>query len=145
MMPSALHLLSHVSGDGYHDLPNERPHLEYARHGYECYGWSIDRGLDGPPPYRMATRPDGLIGALASRVRQLRHEGGWTQQTLADHAGLDRSYIAGVEAGLRNPTVKALGKVAQGLGVSLSQLLATVDRRASVRRRIKPGRLGAKR
>jgi len=59
-------------------------------------------------------------------VRQLRDAKGWTQETLAERAGMDRSYIAGIEAGLRNPSVKAVGKIAKGLGVRLSELFEDV-------------------
>lgn len=52
---------------------------------------------------------------------------GWTQETLAERAGLDRSYIAGVEAGLRNPSIQAVWKIAKGLGLTLSALLESVD------------------
>jgi len=41
---------------------------------------------------------------------------------LAGRAALDRSYIAGIEAGLRNPSTKALAKLARALGVTLSGL-----------------------
>ena len=74
----------------------------------------------------MAKRRDPLLRALGSRVRHLREDKGWTQEVLADHAGLDRSYIAGIEAGLRNPSVKALAKVAKGLGLSISDVVASV-------------------
>ncbi len=74
----------------------------------------------------MAKRRDHLLRALGSRVRHLREDKGWTQEVLADHAGLDRSYIAGIEAGLRNPSVKALAKVAKGLGLSISDVVASV-------------------
>ena len=74
----------------------------------------------------MAKRRDPLLRALGSRVRHLREDKGWTQEVLADRAGLDRSYIAGIEAGLRNPSVKALAKVAKGLGLSISDVVASV-------------------
>ena len=51
---------------------------------------------------------------------------GWTQEVLAEKADLDRSYIAGIEAGIRNPSVKAVAKLARGLGVTLSGLFDTV-------------------
>jgi len=75
----------------------------------------------------MAKRPSQLVSALGARLRKRREHETWTQRVLADRAGLDRSYIAGIEAGLRNPSVKALHKVARGLGVSLSQLVANID------------------
>ena len=59
-------------------------------------------------------------------MRQLRDAKGWTQETLAERASMDRSYIAGIEAGPRNPSVKAVGKIAKGLGVRLSELFEDV-------------------
>jgi len=46
---------------------------------------------------------------------------------LAERADLDRSYVAGIEAGLRNPSVKAVAKIARGLGMSLADLFQTVS------------------
>jgi transcriptional regulator with XRE-family HTH domain len=68
-----------------------------------------------------------LLRALGVRVRQLREGKGWTQEGLADRAGLDRSYIAGIEAGLRNPSLRALARIAKGLGVSVADVVANVD------------------
>jgi transcriptional regulator with XRE-family HTH domain len=75
----------------------------------------------------MAKRRDPLLRALGARVRQLREGKGWTQESLADRAGLDRSYIAGIEAGLRNPSIKALARIAKGLGVSVSDVVTNID------------------
>jgi transcriptional regulator with XRE-family HTH domain len=70
----------------------------------------------------MAKRKDPLLRGLGWRVRQLRESKGWTQEILASRAGLDRSYVAGIEAGLRNPSTRALAKLARSLGVTLSGL-----------------------
>ena len=67
-------------------------------------------------------RRDPLLRTLGWRVRQLRDEKGWTQEGLADRAGLDRSYVAGIESGLRNPSTKALAKLARALDVSIAAL-----------------------
>ena len=74
----------------------------------------------------MPRRRDPLLRAMGSRVRQLREAKRWTQEALAERADLDRSYIAGIETGLRNPSVKAMSKVARGLGTSLSELFRDV-------------------
>lgn len=74
----------------------------------------------------MAKRKDPLLRSLGSRVRQLREAKGWTQETLAERSGLDRSYVAGIEAGLRNPSAKALAKIARGLGTTLSNFFDSV-------------------
>ena len=49
-------------------------------------------------------------------MRQLREAKGWTQEILAEKANIDRSYVAGIEAGLRNPSFKALAKIARAGG-----------------------------
>ena len=74
----------------------------------------------------MVQRKDPLLRALGWRVRQLRESKEWTQETLASRAGLDRSYVAGIEAGLRNPSTKALAKLSRALGVTLSDLFQDV-------------------
>ena len=60
--------------------------------------------------------------ALGRRIRKLRQTRGWSQERLAEHAGLDRSYIAGIEVGARNPSLKALEKLAAALSVTISEL-----------------------
>ena len=75
----------------------------------------------------MAKRKDPLLRGLGWRVRQLREAKGWTQEILAGRAGLDRSYIAGIEAGLRNPSTKALARLARALGIKLSVLFQGVE------------------
>ena len=67
-------------------------------------------------------RRDPLLRGLGANVKRLRESNEWTQETLAAKAGLDRSYVAGIEAGLRNPSTKALSKVARALGVQISVL-----------------------
>jgi hypothetical protein len=55
-----------------------------------CYRSSIDRSLGRRHAVAcMAKHPDPLVRALASRVRQLRPDEGWTQKVLAHRAGLD--------------------------------------------------------
>jgi transcriptional regulator with XRE-family HTH domain len=74
----------------------------------------------------VSPRRDRLLQALGARVRRLREAKSWTQEVLAERADLDRSYIAGIEAGLGNPSLKAAAKLARGLGVTLSELFESV-------------------
>jgi len=74
----------------------------------------------------VGKRRDRLLLSLGSRIRQLREEKGWTQETLAEHANVDRSYIAGIEAGLRNPSFKAISKIVRGFGLTLSDFFETI-------------------
>ena len=64
---------------------------------------------------------------LGARVQRLRLDQGLSQEELADRANVHRTYVSGVERGVRNPTVTVLEKLAKGLGVSLKDLL-TFDR-----------------
>jgi len=60
---------------------------------------------------------------LAENMRRLRKERGWSQETLADEAGLDRTYISGIERVVRNPTITVAERVALALGCRMSDLL----------------------
>lgn len=63
---------------------------------------------------------------LGARVRALRSAKDWSQEDLADHTGLHRTYISGIERGTRNPTLSLLAKLAKALGVKLHDLLKDV-------------------
>jgi transcriptional regulator with XRE-family HTH domain len=74
-------------------------------------------------------RRDALYRAFGLRVRQLREARGWTQERLAADAGLDRSYVAGIETGLRNPSLMAIAKLSDGFNLTLAELFDKVERR----------------
>ncbi len=59
---------------------------------------------------------------MGRRIRRLREAKDWTQEQLAEAAELDRAYVAGVEVGLRNPSLRNLAKIANALTVSLRRL-----------------------
>lgn len=56
-------------------------------------------------------------------LRNLREQKGWSQEKLAEKSGLHRTYISGLERGIRNPTIDILQEIANALGVSPSDLL----------------------
>lgn len=65
--------------------------------------------------------------AFGDRLRELRQETHWaSQEDFAHHAGIDRTYISGLERGVRNPTLDVIVKLARGLGVAPAELLSTV-------------------
>lgn len=64
---------------------------------------------------------------LGNAVREIRKELGWTQETLAEHSKLHVTYIAGIETGKRNPSLRSIVALAQGLGVSPSTLLKRME------------------
>lgn len=50
-----------------------------------------------------------------------------SQEQLALEAGMKRSYVSELERGLRNPSVRALGRLAEALGVHAAALLDIRD------------------
>ena len=60
---------------------------------------------------------------LAVNMKRLRKERGWSQETLADEAGLDRTYISGIERVVKNPTVTVVERIALALSCGLGDLL----------------------
>jgi len=68
---------------------------------------------------------------LGSRIRDLRHARGWSQEDLADLCGLHRTYIGSVERAERNVGIDTLGKLAVAFGVSAYELLDIGARKAA--------------
>jgi transcriptional regulator with XRE-family HTH domain len=60
---------------------------------------------------------------VARNIRHFRKEKGFSQEALTFECGLHRTYISGVERGVRNPTVKILGRIATALKVDVELLL----------------------
>lgn len=63
-----------------------------------------------------------LLEELGKRIRRRRNALGWTQEELADNAGIDRSYIGGVERGERNLTISVLGQICQALDCDIASV-----------------------
>lgn len=64
---------------------------------------------------------------LAKNVRLLRTARGWSQETLASHAGLDRTFVGAVERAERNVTVASVEKLANALNMTVADLLRPYD------------------
>ena len=56
-------------------------------------------------------------------VRRIRAEKDWSQEDLAFETGLHRTYVSGIERGIRNPTVTIIARMAEALGVEPYELL----------------------
>lgn len=65
---------------------------------------------------------DSLAKKLGKQVRVLRKEQGYSQESFAYKLKLHRTYIGSIERGEKNITLKNLEKVAQCLGVKISDL-----------------------
>ena len=74
---------------------------------------------------------------LGRTIRVLRAERDLSQEALGERGGLHRNYVGAIERGEINPTYRVLLKVAHGLGVSPSELLARTE---ALERRALPAR-----
>jgi transcriptional regulator with XRE-family HTH domain len=59
---------------------------------------------------------------LGVNVRQVREVRGWSQDKLSEESGLHRTYISGIERGVRNPTVTIVQQLATALGIAVAAL-----------------------
>lgn len=66
---------------------------------------------------------DPVLVAIGNAIRELRAERGLSQEGLAYEAGVDRSYMGGIERGEHNITVMNLRQVCQSLDISLAALM----------------------
>ena len=60
---------------------------------------------------------------LADNLRALRRQLGLSQETLADRAGLHRTYVGSIERGERNVSIDNIERLAIALKVSVAELL----------------------
>ena len=65
---------------------------------------------------------------VGKRIRELRNKLGISQEELANRAGLDRTYITGVECGKRNISIVNVEKLSKALNVSLSAFFDFEDK-----------------
>lgn len=63
-----------------------------------------------------------LLQRFGQRVRDLRKAKGLSQEAFADACGLDRTYISGIERGLRNIALANIAIIARTLGITISEL-----------------------
>lgn len=67
------------------------------------------------------------LEALGDAIRNRRVDLELTQEGLAEHALLHRTYVTDLENGLRNTSYLTLLRVAQGLRCSLSILISSAE------------------
>ena len=70
---------------------------------------------------------NGILATLGLNVRRQREVRALTQENLAERAGLDPTYISGIERGLRNPGIKNVARLAKALGLTTAQLCKGID------------------
>lgn len=72
-----------------------------------------------------------LAATYGRAVRRHRELLRLSQEALADRARLDRTYVSGVERGVRNPTLEVMQRISDALGADLDVVMATAREIAS--------------
>lgn len=66
-------------------------------------------------------------------VQRIRREQALSQEELSFRSGFTRSYLSGLEAGRRNPTILSLEKIASALGASVEDLIHRLEKDTAAR------------
>ena len=67
---------------------------------------------------------------LGLNIQRLRREKDWSQEELAFRCRIHRTYISGLERGIRNPTISVVARLAKTLKVPFGALLDPPARRS---------------
>lgn len=68
-----------------------------------------------------------LLSQFGNKVREERLKRGYSQEQLADLAGLHRTYIGMIERAEKNITLENISKIAKALNIKIAVLLQNVD------------------
>ncbi|AHI52424.1 helix-turn-helix domain-containing protein [Spiroplasma culicicola] len=67
-------------------------------------------------------KKNDVVAIFSQNMKEFRVKAGLTQEELSFRAGLHRNYISDTERGRRNVSLKAVEKIAEGLGVEVCEL-----------------------
>lgn len=67
-----------------------------------------------------------ILEKIGSRIQELRKSQGLSQEKFALKAEIDRTYLAGIEQGKRNLTIKSLEKILNSLDISFSEFFQNI-------------------
>lgn len=70
------------------------------------------------------------VQVAAARIREMRTHKNWSQEELAEKAGLHRTYIGAVERGERNITLRTLDRIADALGCEMTAFFQNSTRKS---------------
>lgn len=64
-----------------------------------------------------------IVRDFGATVRRLRESRAWSQERLAEHAGLNRTYVGEIERGTVIASIVTVEKLARALGIRVADLL----------------------
>jgi len=92
--------------------------------------WTADARPANVRDMALDSEAARLLKAFGLAVRRQRERLGLSQEKFALGAEIDRTYVSGVERGVRNPTVKMVAKLALALNTKPSRLFGAAERGA---------------
>jgi transcriptional regulator with XRE-family HTH domain len=90
----------------------------------------------------VPSRPNSVQHRFGARIRELRLARGLTQEDLAEHCGLFRTYMSRIETGVANPTLAMIEALATSLGAPIAELFPEREVRPAARSAAKAGSRG---
>ena len=91
---------------------------------FEIDGAAVRAAIDSKAALRVAEWARGSDASVGDRVRSARRRAGLTQTALADRIGMDQAVISRIERGKHRPRYDTLRRLADGIGLSVPELLA---------------------
>lgn len=77
---------------------------------------------------RFPARDTAATRTLASNVKRIRKDKGWTQDVLAAAVEIEQASLSLIENGRANPTLLTLEDIAAALEVDLPELLSPISK-----------------
>lgn len=110
-------------------LSKKSPTVLYKPKQTPCKRWFTDkRRLAVDPCGAMPKREKNVdvMKRFGERIRHCRERRNWSQDQLAEHSGLTREFISGIENGRREPCLGAIHQLAQSFEITIAQLMRGV-------------------
>ena len=70
---------------------------------------------------------DSILQSFGRNVKRWRLKRNVSQESFAELCNLDRTYVSGIERGKRNVSLINIHRLAEGLGISPSELLEEME------------------
>jgi transcriptional regulator with XRE-family HTH domain len=84
---------------------------------------------------RSRRRPSAeALELLSKNLKVFRAQHDYSQERLADEAGLHRTYVGDLERGEQNPTLSTLEALADAFGIQIGELLLSPGKSSRARR-----------
>ena len=138
MMINAMMIKSHMlkvrglpllalSCSAHEDARPKRPTVTPARRHASAAGAGTSqarRAMPAPTDIGHGEDPRAALGRIVHRRRIAL---GISQEDLAERVGLDRTYVSGIERGIRDPTFLVLLRLAHALGIAAARFMEPED------------------